>query len=49
MWEAEEGNAWEPLFDRYRLDTKAGGDGVLSLFVVNGTAIRVIDFDLSDV
>ncbi|KAM5540076.1 hypothetical protein V8D89_006216 [Ganoderma adspersum] len=49
VWEAESGNAWEPLFDRYRLDTRTGGDGVLSLFVVNGTAIQVLDFDLTDV
>ncbi|TBU45349.1 hypothetical protein BD309DRAFT_1017869 [Dichomitus squalens] len=45
VWEAASGNAWEPLFDRYRLEE----DGVLSLFVVNGTAIQVVDFDLSGV
>ena len=49
VWEAPTGCGWEPLFDRYRLDTSAGGDGVLSLFLVNGTAIQVVDFDLSDV
>lgn len=49
LWEANSGSGWEPLFDRYRLDVTAGGDGVLSLFLVNGTAIQVVDFDLSDV
>ena len=45
VWEASGGCAWEPLFDRYRLEE----DGVLSLFVVNGSAIQVVDFDLSGV
>ena len=45
VWEAESGCAWEPLFDRYRL----AEDGVLSVFLVNGTAVTVVDFDLSDV
>ena len=45
LWEAREGCAWEPLVDRYRL----AEDGVLSLFVVNGTAIQVVDFDLGGV
>lgn len=38
----------EPLFDRYRLDEKNGGDGVLSLFLVNGTNVEVLDLDLSE-
>ena len=45
VWEAEAGCGWEPLFDRYRL----AEDGVLSVFLVNGTAVTVVDFDLSDV
>ncbi|KAI3614017.1 hypothetical protein WG66_010760 [Moniliophthora roreri] len=43
MWEVKEGNRWEVLFDRYRLTV---GDGILSLFVVNGTEIGVLDMDL---
>ncbi|KAI0665592.1 hypothetical protein C8Q78DRAFT_986159 [Trametes maxima] len=49
VWEAPSGSGWEPLFDRYRLDTGAGGDGILSLFLLNGTAIQVVDFDLTDI
>ncbi|KAI0327452.1 hypothetical protein GY45DRAFT_1256975 [Cubamyces sp. BRFM 1775] len=49
VWEAPSGCGWEPLFDRYRLDTSAGGDGVLSLFLVNGTAIEVLDLVLVDI
>lgn len=49
VWEAPSGCGWEPLFDRYRLDTAAGGDGILSLFLVNGTEIQVSDFDLGDI
>ncbi|KAH9895855.1 hypothetical protein C8Q73DRAFT_689790 [Cubamyces lactineus] len=49
VWEAPSGCGWEPLFDRYRLDTSAGGDGVLSLFLVNGTTIEVLDLELVDV
>ncbi|KAI0364621.1 hypothetical protein BV20DRAFT_974177 [Pilatotrama ljubarskyi] len=49
VWEAPNGCGWEPLFDRYRLDTSTGGDGILSLFLVNGTAIQVVDFDLNEV
>ena len=45
VWEAEAGCGWEPLFDRYRL----AEDGVLSVFLVNGTAVTVVDFDLSGV
>ena len=44
VWEATEGCAFEPLFDRYRLSE---GDGILSLFLVNGTDVEVADFDLS--
>ncbi len=49
VWEAPSGCGWEPLFDRYRLDVSSGGDGVLSLFLVNGTTVQVVDFDLTDV
>lgn len=45
VWEASEGCAFEPLFDRYRLSE---GDGVLSLFLVNGTNVEVVDVDLSE-
>ncbi|KAF8063369.1 hypothetical protein FPV67DRAFT_1506236 [Lyophyllum atratum] len=49
VWEVESGFAWEPLYDRYRLDTskEAGGDGILSLFYVNGSSVSVIDFDVT--
>ncbi|KAK7036688.1 hypothetical protein VNI00_011353 [Paramarasmius palmivorus] len=43
LWEVEEGNRWEVLFDRYRL---AAGDGILSLFVVNGTEVGVLDLNV---
>ena len=49
VWEAPDGCGWEPLFDRYRLDEGSGGDGVLSLFLVNGTAIQVVDIDLTGI
>lgn len=42
LWEATSGCVAEPLFDRYRLQ----GDGVLSLFLVNGTELQVSDFAL---
>ncbi|KAH8105273.1 hypothetical protein BXZ70DRAFT_887078 [Cristinia sonorae] len=41
LWEISEGCGWEPLFDRYRLE-----QGVLSLYVVNGTNVQVWDFEL---
>ncbi|KAI0804604.1 hypothetical protein BC629DRAFT_1192226 [Irpex lacteus] len=41
LWESPSGNVAEPLFDRYRL-----ADGVLSLFLVNGTDLQVVDFTL---
>ena len=47
VWEASSGCVAEPLFDRYRLDETSGGDGVLSLFLVNGTSVEVLDLDLS--
>ncbi|KAI0821726.1 hypothetical protein BC628DRAFT_1422357 [Trametes gibbosa] len=49
VWEAPSGCGWEPLFDRYRLDVDAGGDGLLSLFLVNDTVIEVVDFDVNGV
>ena len=49
VFEMESGCGWEPLFDRYRLDEGSGGDGVLSLFLVNGTAIQVVDIDLTGI
>ncbi|VDB84608.1 unnamed protein product [Peniophora sp. CBMAI 1063] len=42
VWEVQEGCGWEPLVDRYRL----GEDGVLSLYLVNGTDVVVADLDL---
>ena len=42
VWEATSGNVAEPLFDRYRV-----ADGVLSLFIVNGTEVQVVDMDLA--
>ena len=42
VWEVEEGCGWEPLFDRYRLKA----DGVLSLYLLNGTDVVVTDLDL---
>lgn len=50
VWESPDGCGWEPLFDRYRLVTPlqgGGGDGILSLFLVNGTNVTVLDMDLS--
>lgn len=47
LWEVGSGCLAEPLFDRYRLDKERGGDGILSLYVVNGTEVQVIDLDLS--
>ena len=44
-WESVDGCVAEPLFDRYRLDTSIG-DGVLSLFLVNGTSIEVLDMSV---
>ncbi|CAL1702651.1 unnamed protein product [Somion occarium] len=41
VWEASSGCGWEPLFDRYRLQ-----DGILSLFLINGTDIQVVEFEL---
>ncbi|KAL5514016.1 hypothetical protein ACEPAG_2777 [Sanghuangporus baumii] len=52
VWEVGSGCDAEPLFDRYRLESEdAGGDGdgVLSLFLVNGTNLEVLDLDLSEV
>ncbi|KAI0028407.1 hypothetical protein K488DRAFT_80693 [Vararia minispora EC-137] len=43
FWEVASGCGWEPLFDRYRLNH---GDGVLSLFMINGTDVVVMDLDL---
>jgi len=43
VWSASSGCAAEPVFDRYRLAI----DGVLSVLVVNGTQVGVLDIDLS--
>ncbi|THH14195.1 hypothetical protein EW146_g6107 [Bondarzewia mesenterica] len=43
LWEIENGCTAEPLFDRYRLRE---GDGVLSLFLVDGREVRIVDLDL---
>lgn len=40
IWETTAGCGWEPLFDRYRLEE----DGVLSLYLINGTEVQVADF-----
>jgi len=40
IWEGN-GNGWEPLLDRQRV-----ADGVLSLLVVNGTNVDVVDFEI---
>ncbi|KAL0579726.1 hypothetical protein V5O48_002290 [Marasmius crinis-equi] len=42
LHEFSEGSKWEPLFDRYRFQD----DGVLSLYLVNGTDVGVLDLDL---
>ncbi|KAI0085218.1 hypothetical protein BDY19DRAFT_452721 [Irpex rosettiformis] len=42
LWESSNGNTAEPLFDRHRLTE----DDVLSLFLVNGTNLQVVDFTL---
>lgn len=44
VWEGE-GCGWEPLFDHAWL-AQSGGT-VLSVFLVNGTQLEVVDFDLS--
>ena len=41
-WEIQSGCGWEVLFDRYRLRD----EGVLSLFMINGTEVQVWDFTL---
>ncbi|KAJ3873865.1 hypothetical protein F5051DRAFT_431824 [Lentinula edodes] len=46
LWEISSGCGWEPLFDRYRLNMEDGGDGVLSLYLINGTDVVVMDLDL---
>lgn len=46
LWEVAAGCGWEPLFDRYRLNLEDGGDGVLSLYLINGTEVVVMDLDL---
>ncbi|TFL03086.1 hypothetical protein BDV98DRAFT_565386 [Pterulicium gracile] len=46
VWSVEEGCGWEPLFDRERIQLGGPGTGeekVLSLFMVNGTAVQVWD------
>ena len=43
-WEGE-GCGWEPLFDREWFEESDGT--VLSVFLVNGTQLEVVDFDLS--
>ncbi|KIJ31449.1 hypothetical protein M422DRAFT_185901 [Sphaerobolus stellatus SS14] len=42
LWDGV-GNGWEPLLDRTRLN-----EGVLSMLIVNGTQVEVVDFELSD-
>ncbi|KAL5480449.1 hypothetical protein ACEPAI_1719 [Sanghuangporus weigelae] len=52
VWKVDSGCVAEPLFDRYRSereDEGGDGDGVLSLFLVNGTNLEVLDLDLRGV
>jgi hypothetical protein len=42
VWSVEKGSRWEPLLDPARV-----AEGVLSLFVVNGTRVGVVDVDLA--
>lgn len=44
VWEGD-GCGWEPLFDREWLEQSGGK--VLSVFLVNGTQLEIVDFDLS--
>ncbi|KAF9069004.1 hypothetical protein BDP27DRAFT_1421429 [Rhodocollybia butyracea] len=46
LWEVASGCGFEPLFDRYRLNTEDGGDGILSMYLINGTEVVVMDLDL---
>ncbi|KAJ4477381.1 hypothetical protein J3R30DRAFT_3657811 [Lentinula aciculospora] len=46
IWEISSGCGWEPLFDRYRLNMEDGGDGVLSLYLIDGKDVVVMDLDL---
>ncbi|KAJ3554747.1 hypothetical protein NM688_g2946 [Phlebia brevispora] len=43
LWAAADGCSAEPLFDRYRLQE----DDVLSVFLVNGREVQVLDFELN--
>jgi len=50
VWYAASGCVAEPLFDRQRLRLgEDGADGVLSLYLVNGTEVVVVDLDISGV
>ena len=42
VWEAASGSRAEVLYDRYRLTA----DGVLSMFLVDGAELRVVDLEL---
>jgi hypothetical protein len=44
VWDADEGCTAEPVFDQSRL----AQDGVLSVLVVNGTEVGVLDIHLRD-
>jgi hypothetical protein len=44
VWEADSGCGWEPQLDRRRLGSE--GDDVLSLLLVNGTDVAVLDLSL---
>lgn len=51
VWEIDSGCGWEPLVDKGRLGvfgTEKGwsNDGVLSLFIANGTEVQVWDFSV---
>ncbi|KIJ67199.1 hypothetical protein HYDPIDRAFT_127044 [Hydnomerulius pinastri MD-312] len=46
VWEVSDGCVTEPLYDRYRLDVENGGDGILSVYLVNGTEVQIWDLDI---
>lgn len=46
VFEAASGCGWEPLYDRQRLNVNAGGDGILSLYMIDAGNVAVMDFSL---
>jgi hypothetical protein len=45
VYDVPSGCGWEPALDRRRLGQE--GDGVLSLMLVNGTAVSVVDLEFA--